>query len=38
MPALNLTISDELSELEARVLDHVARTLRFPGICPGPRS
>ena len=33
MPALNLTVSDELSELEARVLDHLARTLR-PGFCP----
>ena len=33
MPALNLTLSDELSELEATVLDHLARTLR-PGFCP----
>ena len=33
MPALNLTISDELTELETRVLDHLVRTLR-PGFCP----
>ena len=33
MPALHFTISDELTELEARVLDHLARTLR-PGFCP----
>lgn len=33
MPALNLTISDELSGLEARVLEHLAHTLR-PGFCP----
>ena len=33
MPALNITISDDLTELEARVLDHLARTLR-PGFCP----
>jgi len=33
MPALNLTLSDELSELEVRVLDYLVRTLR-PGFCP----
>jgi repressor LexA len=33
MPALNLTISDEIGELEAKVLDHLARTMR-PGFCP----
>jgi len=33
MPALHFTISDELTELEARVLDHLARVLR-PGFCP----
>lgn len=33
MPALNLTIADDLNEVEARVLDHLARSLR-PGFCP----
>jgi repressor LexA len=33
MPALNLTPSDELNELEVRVLDYLVRTLR-PGFCP----
>ena len=33
MPALNFTISDDLTELEAAVLDYLVRTLR-PGFCP----
>jgi repressor LexA len=33
MPALQLAISDELSELEARVLDYLTRAMR-PGFCP----
>ena len=33
MPALNFAISDDLTELETAVLDHLARTVR-PGFCP----
>jgi repressor LexA len=33
MPALHFTIADELTEFEAKVLDHLACTLR-PGFCP----
>ena len=33
MPVQHFAIADELTELEARVLDHLARTLR-PGFCP----